>query len=114
MGFILWRTQIVTLIIAFYGLFVALGGIMGYLKAKSRVSLTSGLGSAVALWIAAFQSLSNLLGGLIASVLTIFFSLRWIKTRAFMPAGLMSILSFLITALFLGNLTAMWMLAMSD
>ncbi|MEP0895803.1 MULTISPECIES: TMEM14 family protein [Leptolyngbya] len=100
-----------TLIIALYGLFIAIGGIIGYLKARSQISLIAGLGNAIVLWIAAYVTLNNLDGGLILAVciaveLLVFFSLRWSKTRKFMPAGLMAILSLIATVGFLWVLLA--------
>lgn len=38
-------------LILVYGLLVAIGGIIGYVKARSKVSLMSGLGSGIALAI---------------------------------------------------------------
>jgi uncharacterized membrane protein (UPF0136 family) len=95
----------VTLIIALYGLFIAIGGIIGYLKARSQASLISGLISAVALWIAAYRTLSDVFGGVlladcIAVALLIVFAVRWSKTRKFMPAGLMTILSLIAAIVF--------------
>ncbi len=94
-----------TVLIALYGLFVAIGGIIGYFKARSRISLIAGLSSAVALWIAAYATLTNRMSGLlfatlIAISLGIFFSFRWAQTRRFMPAGLMTILSAIATIAF--------------
>ena len=85
-------------LILVYGLLVAVGGVFGYLKAKSKVSLFSGLGSGTALAIAAYwASLQPIQGLSLATALAIFllitFTIRWFKTRALMPAGLMAGLS---------------------
>lgn len=98
-----------TLIIALYGLLVAIGGIIGYVKARSQASLVAGVGSGVVLWIAAYITLTNAINGLILAVciageLLVFFSLRWAKTRKFMPAGLMAILSLVATIAFIAVL----------
>lgn len=92
-------------LIGIYGLIVAIGGIIGYQKARSTVSLVSGLGSGVVLAIAAVQTLTQPVNGLllataIAVLLLIVFSIRWLKTRALMPAGVMTILSLIATVLF--------------
>ena len=84
---------------------------MGYLKAKSKVSLFSGLGSGIALlvaWIVCRQAAMAGLGlaTLIAVVLFVVFILRFLKTRAFMPAGLMMVFSFAATVVFLLGLLA--------
>lgn len=103
--------QIATWSILIYGLVVLLGGVMGYLKAKSKVSLFSGLGSGIALlvaWIVCRQAAMAGLGlaTLIALVLFVVFILRFLKTRAFMPAGLMMVFSFAATVVFLLALLA--------
>ncbi|MBD1824607.1 TMEM14 family protein [Cyanobacteria bacterium FACHB-DQ100] len=87
-----------TILIALYGLLVGIGGIIGYIKAGSRVSLMTGLGSAVALGVAAYANSGNRVRGLLVAILiaialTTFFGLRWRETRKFMPAGLMTLLS---------------------
>jgi uncharacterized membrane protein (UPF0136 family) len=103
--------QIATWSILIYGLVVLLGGVMGYLKAKSKASLFSGLGSGIALlvaWIVCRQAAMAGLGlaTLIALVLFVVFILRFLKTRAFMPAGLMMVFSFAATVVFLLGLLA--------
>lgn len=100
-----------TVLVALYGLLIAIGGIIGYTKARSRVSLIMGLSSGVVLWFAAYATsttLENRIGGLffaalIAIALAIFFSFRWRTTRKFMPAGSMSILSIIATIAFLAE-----------
>lgn len=97
-----------TILIALYGLLIAIGGIIGYTKARSRISLMMGLGSGVALLFAAYATTTtptNRVGALffanlIAIALAIFFGFRWRTTRKFMPAGLMSILSIAATIAF--------------
>lgn len=105
-----------TVLIALYGLLIAIGGIIGYLKARSRVSLIAGLSSAAGLWLAAYANRRNqpsglLLATLIAILLIIFFSFRWGQTRKFMPAGLMTILSAVATILFVAGIATYWMRA---
>lgn len=85
-------------LILIYGLLVALGGIMGYVKARSQPSLISGLVSGALLLGAWWFGLRNPKGGLsfalvIAIALLVVFILRYRKTQTFMPAGLMAILS---------------------
>jgi uncharacterized membrane protein (UPF0136 family) len=92
--------------VAIYALVVALGGAVGYLKAKSKVSLMSGVGSGIVLLSAWFVTLQSPVAGLslaavIALALVVVFALRLFRTRAFMPAGLMTILSAIATAIFL-------------
>lgn len=92
-------------LILVYGLLVAIGGIMGYTKARSKVSLISGLGSGLLLAIAAYITLNAPASGLqmatlIAGLLLVIFGVRFSKTRTFMPAGLMTILSLIATIAF--------------
>ena len=81
-----------------YAVFVAIGGGIGFLKSKSKVSLFSGLGSAALLLVAYFVSRANPTGGLAialgsAIALCAVFLMRLKKTGKFMPAGLMGIVS---------------------
>ncbi|HEY9830084.1 MAG TPA: TMEM14 family protein [Stenomitos sp.] len=97
---------IATWSILVYGVVVLLGGIMGYVKAKSQVSLFSGVGSGLALLVAWFIGRQVPLVGLglatfLGLVLFIVFVIRFSKTRAFMPAGLMTLFSLAATVIFL-------------
>lgn len=83
-----------------YGIIVLLGGVMGYVKAKSKPSLISGLVSGILLIISAILQLQGIpLGLTLAQVLTailiVVFTVRLIKTRKFIPAGLMLMLGVL-------------------
>lgn len=81
-----------------YGVLTIAGGLMGYLKAGSMMSLISGgvsglliLASAVALLkgkVIGFYGLNAT-----ALLLLVFFGMRFYKTHALMPAGLMIVLS---------------------
>ena len=77
-----------------YGLLSIVGGVMGYQKAGSQVSLISGVISGLLLLIGGYLLLGGALSGLILSgvvslLLVIVFVIRLIKTKKFMPAGLM-------------------------
>jgi uncharacterized membrane protein (UPF0136 family) len=89
-----------------YGVIVLLGGVMGYVKAKSQVSLFSGVGSGIALLVAWFICRQMPLVGLglatfLGLVLFTVFIIRFLKTRAFMPSGLMMVFSLAATLVFL-------------
>jgi uncharacterized membrane protein (UPF0136 family) len=91
-----------------YALLVAVGGIVGYVKARSQQSLISGLISGVALAIAWYFSQQNPTAGFalatfLALGLLIVFGLRYRKTGKFMPAGLMAILSLIAMVIFAVN-----------
>ena len=92
-------------LILVYALLVAIGGVIGYVKAKSNQSLISGLGSGVALAIAWYISLQNptvglALAAVIALALLVVLALRFRATGKFMPAGLLAILSLIMTVVF--------------
>lgn len=77
-----------------YGILSIIGGITGYAKAQSKVSLILGSISGILLIIGSIAIAQGVLWGLIlALVITVelisVFTIRLIKTRKFMPAGLM-------------------------
>jgi uncharacterized membrane protein (UPF0136 family) len=84
--------QIAPWFILIYGLVVLLGGVMGYVKAKSQVSLLAGVGSGI---------VGLGLATLIAFILFVVFVIRFFRTRSFMPAGLMMVFSLAATVVFL-------------
>ncbi len=77
-----------------YGILAIAGGIIGYQSAKSKVSLISGTISGVLLLIGGIASFFEqnwgiILGAIVAAVLVVVFIVRLVKTKKFMPAGLM-------------------------
>jgi uncharacterized membrane protein (UPF0136 family) len=85
-----------------YALLLAVGGIIGYLKAGSRASLIAGLSSAVAVAAALGLAISQHrlgipLGLLLSSCLFVLFGYRYaVKTRKFMPSGMLAIVSMIV------------------
>jgi uncharacterized membrane protein (UPF0136 family) len=86
------------LIVWVYGAVVLAGGIIGWLKARSRPSLIFGVIFGVALIVVGFGIrqgresdvvVAAVLTGLLAAIMGI----RFAKTGKFMPAGLLTILS---------------------
>lgn len=80
-----------------YGVLAIVGGAIGYKQAGSQVSLISGIISGFLLLIAAYMLYGRspagpLLAGIVSLVLVVVFVIRLIKTRKFMPAGLMVIM----------------------
>ena len=78
-----------------YGLLAGIGGIFGYVKSKSKPSLISGCISGILLLLAAWMqiqgnSLGLLISQVIISLLVVVFIVRLIKTKKFMPAGIMT------------------------
>ncbi|MDJ0581361.1 TMEM14 family protein [Crocosphaera sp.] len=81
-----------------YGILLLVGGIFGYIKAKSKPSLISGFISGLLLLISGVLQWQQISVGLILAqiltlVLAIVFAIRLWKTRKFMPAGLMLMVS---------------------
>lgn len=79
---------------------------MGYIKAKSQVSLLSGVSSGIALLLAWFVGRQTPfvglgLAALLALVLSVVFLMRYFKTRSLMPAGLMMVVSLVATVIFI-------------
>lgn len=88
-----------------YAVFMLLGGIMGFVKGKSKASLIAGAGSAAALAGAFALSFSDVKIALwiafgIATALEIVFVMRLKKTKKFMPSGMLMALSGLFQILF--------------
>ncbi len=79
-----------------YGVLALGGGIMGYVKVKSKISLISGTVTGLLLLVAGAMQLMGMSVGLILAevvtgILIITFGMRLFKTGKFMPAGLMII-----------------------
>ncbi|MBD2498110.1 TMEM14 family protein [Nostoc sp. FACHB-280] len=92
-----------------YGIFAIVGGIIGYVQARSLVSLLSGGVSGLLLILFAYWHLQGQPWGLtlaafVAGVLVVVFALRFAKTRKFMPAGLMIVLGALALVLMVHQL----------
>ncbi|MBD2436077.1 TMEM14 family protein [Nostoc sp. FACHB-110] len=78
-----------------YGILAIVGGIIGYVQARSQVSLISGIVSGLLLILAAYfqlqgQSWGLILAAVVTGVLVVVFAGRLAKTRKLMPAGLMT------------------------
>lgn len=87
----------VTLLWVFIALLVA-GGLMGFLKARSKASLVASLGSAIPLALVALGRLPGAVAVGVLIVLQAVFFLRLRKTGKFMPSGLLLGLSILMEA----------------
>lgn len=91
-------------IILAYALLVFLGGIFGYVKAGSAMSLIMGVIFAVALSTSAFAMFNEKRIGFTTAAITTallaaFFLYRFALSYHFMPAGLMSLLSLAVLGL---------------
>ncbi len=81
-----------------FAIFMLVGGIIGYKKAKSKASIISGTISAISLIYCYLQSLSNPLYAFklafcVIGALDGIFFVRLLKTKKFMPSGILLILS---------------------
>lgn len=92
-----------SLIIWSYALLLLIGGLIGFFKANSYVSLFTSSFFAILLFGCGYLvRKGNLAAYIVASSLTIcllaFFAYRFILTHQFMPSGLMTILSAIMAA----------------
>ncbi len=95
-----------------YGIFAIIGGIFGYAKAGSNVSLFSGIISGLLLIFAAVMQLQGAnwgltLAAIVTAILLIVFAFRLAKTRKFMPAGLMILLGMLTLGVMINQLVVL-------
>ncbi len=90
-----------TILWVYIGLLVV-GGLVGFLKAGSKISLVTSIVFAVALAVFASGVLAWTVGAdLLLGILLVVFVIRFAKGRKFMPAGLMIILTVAALALHL-------------
>jgi uncharacterized membrane protein (UPF0136 family) len=91
-------------VLAIYAVLLAVGGIIGYVKAGSKPSLIAGLASALLSLIALGVSIASptwgmAIGAVLAALLAAFFGRRYlVTTRKFMPAGLLAAVSLIVLA----------------
>lgn len=81
-----------------FGLLTLVGGVMGYLKAKSMISLVAGIICGLGLFAAAFLIHVSLIGALVAGLLVSTalagkFVPDFIHKKAVFPGGVMALLS---------------------
>jgi uncharacterized membrane protein (UPF0136 family) len=73
-----------------YIVLLLMGGLAGYLKAKSKASLIASAAFAVALMLCNFDVIQpDWVADLLLVALVVVFSMRLAKTKKLMPAGLM-------------------------
>jgi uncharacterized membrane protein (UPF0136 family) len=91
--------QTPAMIVWIYGALVLAGGVMGWVKARSKPSLISGIVFGAALIVTGFaierpSGHWTALG--LAAGLTILMSVRFAKSRKFIPAGMIALLSLVV------------------
>lgn len=92
--------DLATFVVLGYGVFALVGGVIGYVKAKSKASLIAGLISGILLLGSAYGFTQNVRAAhwislVVALILGIRFTKKWVATRRVMPELLMSVLSLL-------------------
>ncbi len=86
-----------------YIVLLIIGGLIGFLRAKSQVSLVMSMAFAVALSLcAAGVIFREYVADILLVALMVIFTARLIKTNKFMPSGLMLVVTVL--ALFLAHI----------
>jgi len=92
-----------TKILWIYIVLLVSGGLIGFFKGKSRVSLILSVSFAAALSLCAAQIIFRAyVADILLAVLLVVFGLRLAKTKKFMPSGLMLVVT--LAALALRNL----------
>ena len=89
------------LVLWIYIVLLLIGGMIGFFKAKSRVSLIMSVGFAVALILSTIvaEPTSRHLADALMAALLIVFTIRLVKTKKFMPAGFMLLITVVALAL---------------
>ena len=89
-----------TKILWIYIVLLVIGGLMGFFKGKSRVSLIMSVSFAAALSLCAAQIIFRAyVADILLAVLLVVFGLRLAKTKKFMPSGLMLVITLAALAL---------------
>ncbi len=85
-------------ILVVYAILLGVGGYIGFRKAGSKASLRAGISTAIATLVCSMISINHPVTGFwagagIGVLMMITFGSRFAKTRKFMPAGMLGILS---------------------
>jgi uncharacterized membrane protein (UPF0136 family) len=81
------------LVLWIYIALLLVGGLMGFLKAKSKVSLIMSVVFAIPLIVCALHRAPAYVADIFQVVLLLFFMMRFAKTKKITPAGIMVILT---------------------
>lgn len=82
-----------TLVIWVFTALLLVGGVVGLLKAGSKVSLIMAIATAIPLVLVALGQLPLLVAQVDVGFLFVVFSIRYAKTKKVMPAAVMALLS---------------------
>ncbi len=87
-------------VLCIYIVLLVIGGLIGFLKGKSKVSLIMSVSFAVALSLCAANLIFQYyVADILLAVLLLVFTMRLVKTKKFMPAGLMLVITIATLAL---------------
>jgi len=91
-----------------YILLLIAGGLMGYIKAKSKASIIASSISALPLILVGLKILPSSLASILLAVLLILFGTKYIRSGTFIPSGIMCILTLLtfLAWLILGDISS--------
>jgi uncharacterized membrane protein (UPF0136 family) len=78
-----------------YIILLLVGGMIGYFKGKSHVSLIMSVGFAVALIVTTLlaEPTAREIADVLMAALLVVFTIRLVKTKKFMPAGMMLVIT---------------------
>lgn len=83
-----------------YIVLLVAGGVVGFVKASSKMSLLTSLGFAALLVLCAVRIIPDpMIADIILVVLLIFFGMRFAKSKKFMPMGMMTLATVIALAL---------------
>ena len=83
-----------------YIILLIIGGLIGFLKGKSRVSLIMSVSFAAILILCALDIIFKAyVADIVMAVLLVVFTMRLAKTKKFMPAGFMLVITILALAI---------------
>ena len=92
---------LIKIVLLIYGLLMAGGGCMGFIKAKSKASLIMGIVSGLLIFLGVYLLEGNFKIGqflvtFVSGILSVVFFMRLMKTRSLMPSGILFLLSIVI------------------
>jgi uncharacterized membrane protein (UPF0136 family) len=83
-----------------YIILLVIGGLIGFLKGKSKVSLIMSVSFAAALSLCAAGIIfQRYVADILLATLLVVFAMRLVKTKKFMPAGMMLVITIIALAL---------------
>jgi uncharacterized membrane protein (UPF0136 family) len=93
-----------TTVLWIYIILLVVGGLIGFLKGKSKISLNMSVGFAAGLALCAIPNFLDAgfrhnLANLLLAILLVVFGIRLAKTKKFMPSGMMLIATVIALAL---------------